>query len=136
MPRNTHPAAYADIQPILDAALAAGGAAYKPRDKSGKPSHSAAIAWRARAYAFRNALRQQLDPILGPRTTPYDSMVLRIDPSDPTTVWINRPDPVGDLIGLDGKPLPISPAISRAQNEAEDPLLEAARVQAPNFEDI
>lgn len=135
MPRNTHPASYADIKRVLDAALAAGGAAYTPRDRNGNTGRSAAIAWRARAYAFRTAIKRQalahnLD--FGPGDTPYDAMVLRIDPSNETVVLINQHDPLGDLVGLDGKPLPVGPIsgdLTVARDELADPLLEQARRQ-------
>lgn len=139
MPRNTHPASYADIKPILDAALAAGGAAYTPKGRDGEPSRGAAIAWRARAYAFRHAIKrhQAADSLgLGPNSTPYDAIILRIDPHNDKVVLINKHDPLGDLVGLDGKPLTVgavSGDLTVAREESADPLLEQARKQAADL---
>lgn len=46
-PRPNRLGMYADIQPILDAALSAGGGSYT------LPTHGAAVHWRQRAYKFR-----------------------------------------------------------------------------------
>lgn len=132
MPRNTHPSAYADIKPILDAALAAGGGVYRPKDRWGNPSPKAAVAWRARAYAFRAALlRHQTSDILGKPSTPYDGMVLRLDDRDPTVVLINKMDPVGELVDFSGRALPIGPA--PREDPFVDPLIEQARRQAADL---
>lgn len=139
MPRNTHPASYADIKPILDAALAAGGAAYTPRDRNGNTGPTVATAWRARAYAFRTALKRQASENnlgFGPTNTPYDAMVLRIDPRNEEVVLINKHDPLGDLVGLDGKPLPVGPLsgdLTVTREELADPLIEQARRQAADL---
>lgn len=128
-----HPSAFADIKPILDAALAAGGGAYRPPGDS----PAAAIRWRHRAYSFRRALRYQQAQALGPfdinPVTPYDGIILTIEDSDPTTVLINKQQSLtGRLTTLDGAPLePVRAAAETTVNVVEDdPLLEQARQQA------
>lgn len=133
MRKPQHPSSFSDIKPILDAALAAGGGRYRPRNPEGVPSEAAAHRFRHRAYAFRRAIQAlSLQEGLGltPVTTPYDSMVLRIDPEDPTVVLINKPDPQGDLMGLDGEPLILGTPPASASSDHEDPLVNEARRQA------
>jgi hypothetical protein len=128
-----HPSSFQDIKPILDAALAAGGGAYRPRNQQGKPSPEAAARFRHRAYSFRRSLQHQIEKegmSVTSTTTPYDGMVLRIDPNDHTVVLINKPDDVGDLMGLDGKPLKIGAPRNPEPAIGEDPLIERARQQA------
>jgi hypothetical protein len=132
MRKPQHPSAFADLKPILDAALAAGGASYRPRDHFGKHSVEAAHRFRHRAYAFRRSLQyfqEQEGMGLTAVSTPYDGMVLRIDPLDPTVVLINKPDNLGDLRGLDGQALKVGASPSPIASH-EDPLVEQARKQA------
>ena len=126
-----HPSAFPDIGPILDAALAAGGGAYRPPGDSPQ----AAIKWRHRAYSFRRAVRHQAQQAGGPFdfdiTTPYDGVVLTIEDGDPTTVLINKAPPIGRLTTLDGAPLePVRAAAETPSLVEDDPLLEQARQQA------
>lgn len=137
MPNSPNPASYADIKPILDAALAAGGGQYRPLDerRGNVPTREAATRFRARAYAFRTALAKMQDSggILGPPTTPYDHMVIRIDPNDPTIVWINNPTPQGQLTDLKGRPLDVAApdySYGHRDSSGSDPLLDQARKQA------
>lgn len=136
MRKPQHPSAFADLKPILDAALAAGGASYRPRDHTGKHSPEAAHRFRHRVYAFRRSLQYyQEKEGLGftSTSTPYDAIILRIDPNDPTCVLINKPDDYGDLKTLDGKPLKVGetpPASAAPSSHDDDPLIEQARRQA------
>lgn len=132
-----HPSAFTDIAPILDAALAAGGGAYRPIGPNGEPSAAAAIKWRHRVYSFRRSLRHQQSQALGPfdiqGTTPYDGIVLTIEEGDPTTVLINKHQSlIGRLTTLEG--VPIEPVRAAAEATVsgidDDPLLEQARQQA------
>lgn len=95
---------FRDIPPILNAALAAGGARYVCETRG------AAIVWRARAYKYRKALlRQSAEryahiPGYEP-TTPYDALVLRIARDDEKVVEIGFAAGPGVLLDKDGKPL-------------------------------
>lgn len=98
-------AQFADIPPILNAALAAGGAQYVC------DSYEAAVSWRARAYKYRTLLRnletQRYAHVPGYEVkTPYDVLMLRINDRERSNiVQIDFAAGPGKLLGKDGKPL-------------------------------
>lgn len=75
---------YADVQEILDAALAHSGGAVEC------PSHSAALKWRHRAHSFRKLYAELLGPT---KLSKYDRLSFPAIPPDGTTVIINM---IGD----------------------------------------
>jgi len=97
--------AYADIPPVLDAAIAAGGATFR-LSTSGQ-----AYRWRTRAYYYRKLLHEQqairLANILDSRSTftPYDSIRMTISGD---TVNISVEGPPGVLLDGAGRSLELS----------------------------
>lgn len=95
---------YADVREVLDKAMAAGGARYR------LPTPGKATVWRHRANYFRKLLRD-LDAetkslIPGAAiTTPYDSVLLRIEGCD---VVIEMIKPEGELILSSGESAELS----------------------------
>jgi hypothetical protein len=98
---------YADIRPVLDAALASGGGTFTCSD------YGAAVHWRQRAYRFRKAFAETL----GPRDmSPYDVLVLPRLAPDSCEVVIN----VRQTSGV------FTPANDGLAPTGNDELLEAA----------
>lgn len=64
-PRPNRIGMYADLAPILDAALASGGGTYT------LPSYGAAVHWRQRAYKFRKLYAETVAHV-----SKYDSLTL------------------------------------------------------------
>ena len=120
MALSTNLGSYADVAKVLDAALSAGGARYRVKDRG------TAIHWRQRAYKFRSLLLRQkakeleLIPGLLP-STPYDALVVRIDPNDECVCVITERTPHGELTDLDGKPL----VVGKPDEEGAELLAEA-----------
>lgn len=100
MPLPKQSSRYPDIRQTLDFAIANNGARYTLK-ASGKATH-----WRMRAYYFRKLLFNELNAAnIGPTVgTPYDGVILKIDPADPKTVIIeiNSAERTGTLTTLDG----------------------------------
>lgn len=117
MPFSKNPLTYSDVRPVLDAALAAGGGAYRLE------SYKHACIWRAKAYYLRKLLAEgkQIAPGIIP-STPYDGMKLQIKDN---VVYIRFNEPTGELMSLDHRQyLPVN-SISAAKDD-DDPLLEEA----------
>lgn len=96
---------YTDIVAIIDTALAQGGGIYSPPDGNG-------VKWRARAYAYRNLLRQSSG------VTRYDRMFLQLS-DDKKEVKITFPEPrLGELRRLDGAKL--DPTLREPQDDLVD----------------
>jgi len=95
---------YADIIPILDAALA-NGAVFYLKD------HGAAVHWRQRAYICRTLKRKlnaaQFASIPGHNpSSPWDE--LKIDISN-NEVTIRKVEPVAKVFDLEGRPISFKP---------------------------
>ncbi len=96
--------AYVDISPILDAALAAGGATFR------LPSAGKAHRWRQRAYFYRGLLhthqRARLANILDtrPSSTPYDAIRMRLE-GPIVIIDVEGEEIKGELLDGAGNPL-------------------------------
>lgn len=115
--------AFADVKAVFDAAIAHGVVEYT------LPSYSKAIAWRTRAYKFRNMLLANSEAALGDvkglaPSTPYDTIFISVPPQS-ETVTIRRERPAGKLSLPNGQPLTLGAApttvslIDPLQAEAE-----------------
>lgn len=74
MTRTSRLGLYADLQPVLDAAIAAGGGTYT------LATHGDAVHWRQRVYKFRKLWQQERGP------SRYDALLLRRIPDDSSEV--------------------------------------------------
>lgn len=83
-PKSNRLGMYADIQEILDAALAHSGGSVEC------PSNSAALKWRHRAHAFRKLYAELLGPS---KLSKYDRLTFPNIPSNSSTVIIKM---IGD----------------------------------------
>ena len=81
-PRSIRLGMFADLVPILDAALAANGGTYC------LPSHGAAVHWRQRAYKFRKMYAETYGG-----ASKYDTLTLpRIEPEQShVVIKVNQP---------------------------------------------
>lgn len=121
--------AFADVKQIFDAAIQHGIVEYE------LPTYSKAIAWRTRAYKFRNMLLANSEAALGDikgvaPSTPYDTIFISVPPQS-TKVIIRRERPAGKLTLPDGRPITLgsAPPITTTA----DPLqLEAERLAREN----
>ena len=118
--------AFNDVKQIFDAALQHGIVEYE------LPSYSKAIAWRTRAYKFRNMLLANSEAALTNTrgiapSTPYDTIFISVPPQSPTVI-IRRERPAGKLTLPDGTPLEMGKASAPTPTNAAlaDPLLEEA----------
>jgi len=104
--------AYADIRPVLDAAIARRGGHYI------LPTAQAAIRWAQRAYYYRTLLREQSRLRLGIEgiepTTPYDEIKLR---REDNIVYIEFYTPIGTFIGPDGNAVDVKGEALEAQDD-------------------
>lgn len=130
MPMTKSLASYAPIRLRLEAARAAGGARFQPFSQTtGEPSKGVAVRWRQSAYTYRTLLTKAdvaahaAIPGYIP-STPWDDMILRIDPADPTFVIIEFGTGDGAMLGLDGKPITAAP--SPTQSQSPDALVDEA----------
>ena len=130
MPLPSRLSAYQDVQRILDAVKRAGGGIFIPTS-GGSPGLGAARYWITRANKFRNLLRERDAEFRGSRaamgTSVYDDMTIRRvcgcaakchnpDNCHGHKVLIELTYKVqGDLVDLEGKPLPIAPIEPPAQ---------------------
>ena len=117
LPRNL--SAYADVEKVLRAALAAGGARVRA------PSPNMALRWRQRAYTFRKRLLEydEKSPSVqvGARvaSTPYDSMTIHlVEGSDELELRFGAAMQV-EVIGPDSKPLSLD-NVEEPQEEMPD----------------
>lgn len=92
---------YADLIPVLDAAIEAGGGSYT------LATFNDAVSWRHRVYKFRKAYRTQLGP------SKYDALVLRRVAAGTSEVQIDLRRPSG--------------VFTPAQPSFDDPLEAEAR---------
>src|SRR5688572_30098189 len=104
MAYSTDPAAYTDIQAVLDAAKARGTVTYMVYE-----DHGTAVNWRHKAYSFRKALIRAAQRKVGMTegffpSTPYDNMLLRVEDKRVSINWL--PEATGVLTGADGQPIP------------------------------
>jgi hypothetical protein len=98
---------YADVQPILDAALLAGGGSYTLF------THGEAVSWRQRAYKFRKLYAETIASV-----SKYDTLTLpRLQPNS-ATVEIR-------LNTVQGQFLPAS-HVANVAPEFDEDLLSAA----------
>ncbi len=81
---------YADVKLVLDAAVAKNGGEYK------LASAAAATKWRQRAYQLRKLMAKEGE-------TPYDRLILTLNPDDPAVVCILVRRPEGEFVGVDGE---------------------------------
>lgn len=121
----TSTATFADITPVLDAALRHGGVQFKLETK-GK-----AVQWRQRAYRYRKLLfklsQERNAGIPGyDASTPYDQ--LRIDITAEGEVVVAPIPPIPDLMDLDGNPIVLERA--KPDEDNEDELLDFAATLA------
>lgn len=114
-------ASYADIIPILDAALSA-GAIFE------RPTRGEAIRWVQRANQARiTKLRIEEERLRGtgvPPSTPWDHLQIIRDKDNPSKIIIMPRSPVTEVYDLQGNPLKIGRV---AQAEDTDLLREAMK---------
>lgn len=111
--------AYADIFPVLDAAVSAKGAKFRCDDEG------MAIRWRQRAYMARAKLLEREEAKLigipgAIATTPYDNLYIVLD-GPQVTILIR--EPIGAITDLEGNP--IEPGA--AKPVADEGLLDFAK---------
>lgn len=114
--------AFTDVKQVFDAAILHGIVEYE------LPSYSKAIAWRTRAYKFRNMLLANSEAALGgirglAPSTPYDTIFISVPPQS-RTVIIRRERPAGKLTLPNGAPLDMGKAPTPVT--LIDPLMEEA----------
>lgn len=109
-----HSSSFADVREVIDFALANDGARYTLPD-GGKATH-----WRQRFYYVRKLMRREFaESNPGPIVTPYDNVILTVEPSEPATVVITINRAKGALSTLDGsapKIAPVDPLEIEAEN--------------------
>lgn len=119
MPSTRSPAAYTDVAAVLDQALL--------KDVTYQlPTKGKAVRWKQRAYALRIILQQLSLSTLVPGQAPhskYDTIVIRVDPQDPTKLHIGIRKVEGVLTDEAGNSLSILPAKNVG---VEDSLLKEA----------
>jgi hypothetical protein len=108
--RNQRLGMYADLQPILDAALASGGGSYT------LPTYGQAVHWRQRAYAFRKLYAETMHT-----TSKYDALTLPRIAEGSGTVLINLAVPKG---------------VFQPHGEAIDPSRACAYEDSPDLLDL
>ena len=107
-----HSSSFTDVKEVIDFALANDGARYTLPD-GGKATH-----WRQRFYYVRKIMRREFaEGNVGPIVTPYDNVILTVDPNDPATVVITINKAKGTLTTLDGS-VPKIAAIDPLEAEA------------------
>lgn len=113
---------YADIKPILDAALKSNGGRYR------LATHAQAVRWRARAYYYRKLLQQQKDFLTNAeKPTPYDAMKINIAPKgspDDNVCVLDFYRPLGQWEPNEGE---TADPIEQATLDHEDELALAAK---------
>lgn len=118
--------AFADVKTVFDAALAHDIVEYE------LPTYAKAIAWRTRAYKYRNLLLENNAAALGDTrgiapSTPYDTIFISVMKGE-NKVTIRAQRPQGKLTLPGGKPLDmkkVKPAVVMI-----DPLQEEANRMA------
>lgn len=109
-----HSSSFADVKEVIDFALANGGARYT------LPAQGKATHWRQRFYYVRKLMRREFaQGNAGPIVTPYDNVILTVDPLDPSTVVVTINTAKGTLTALDGSRPKVAP-INPLEAEAED----------------
>jgi hypothetical protein len=107
----------ATVKPILDAALAQGGARYT------LPTAAKAIRWRFEAYHYRNLLHKAAClglPKGTPTATEYDELTFSLE-DNVVVIALREADKGAVLTDLQGKPLALGPTAS------DESLLEQVR---------
>lgn len=100
-----HSSAFGDVKEVIDFALANDGARYTVPEGAGHARH-----WRQRFYYVRKLLRKEYaETNVGPIVTPYDNVILSVDPADPATVVITINRAKGTLTTLDGSAPKVAP---------------------------
>jgi len=108
-----HSSSFADVKEVIDFAIANGGARYT------LPSGGKATHWRQRFYYVRKIMRREnAEGNVGPIVTPYDNVILTVDPLDAATVVITINTAKGTLATLDGT-VPKVAAIDPLEAEAK-----------------
>lgn len=121
MPLPSYIGAYEDIRSVLDAAIAANGALFTPRNSHNQPDPKAVTYWIARANRFRSLLRRSGD------SGPYEP--LRFAKDGVRIRILVQPAPqAGDLTTLDGDQLSPS-AVVDTLTEEERAIIDALREQ-------
>lgn len=115
--------AFADVKQVFDAALAHGNVNYE------MGSYAKAIAWRTRAYKYRNMLLEnsakalEATPGIAP-STPYDTIFISVLKGE-TKVVVHRQRPTGKLTTADGRPIELE-RLHLTIHAQVDPLQEEA----------